>query len=532
MGLYVDPWQRTQTNVIIMEIFLDLGLRCDTKYLSSCLPHHFCSSFPIIQHLFSTTSPCLTSFLKLTLQFSFFSFQHVILNSVLTLLPFFFTFKTILQTTIRCCLAALSPANTLQSSISFRAPPHLGYSDVLKQVKTWPAGATSALLDCFECTEWEAATNGVSFNLEEYTSSVTSYISKCVDDVTQKCVRKTKRLCLQSRGQDGLKNSKGQTVPLSKPAHSNKIHNHFQYSGDTQRMWQVIQAITNYKKSPACDHDASLPDVLNDLYAWFEGQNNVKTRKTTPLYSDRVLCLSTAEVRKTLCRVNPRKSAGPDNIPGRVLREYAEQLADVFTDIFNISLSSNVVPTCPKTMIIAPVLKKSTVSCLNDYRPISNIVMTCLRGSSAFNTIIPQHLIDKLSLLGLNTSLCNWILDFLTGRPQLVRIGNSISSTTALSTGAPQGCVLSPLLFTMLTHNCVAIHSLNHIVKFADDMTMSGHSPLIIDGSSVEIIKSTKFLGVHLVDNLTWSLKTSSISKKAQQHLYFLRRLRGDSAMD
>ncbi|KAI4903543.1 hypothetical protein NFI96_030846 [Prochilodus magdalenae] len=37
--------------------------------------------------------------------------------------------------------------------------------------------------------------------------------------------------------------------------------------------------------------------------------------------------------------------------------------------------------------------------------------------SSAFSTIIPQHLIGKLNLLGLNTSLSNWILDFLTGRP-------------------------------------------------------------------------------------------------------------------
>jgi hypothetical protein len=31
--------------------------------------------------------------------------------------------------------------------------------------------------------------------------------------------------------------------------------------------------------------------------------------------------------------------------------------------------------------------------------------------SSAFNTIVPS----KLKTLGLNTSLCNWILDFLTG---------------------------------------------------------------------------------------------------------------------
>ncbi|KAK3522309.1 hypothetical protein QTP86_002559 [Hemibagrus guttatus] len=94
--------------------------------------------------------------------------------------------------------------------------------------------------------------------------------------------------------------------------------------------------------------------------------------------------------------------------------------------------------------------------------------------SSAFNSIIRQHLIEKLNLLGLNTSLCNWILDLLTGRPQLVRIGNSFSSTTTLSTGTPQGCVLSPLLFTLLTHDCAAMHSSNHIVKFADDTTVVG----------------------------------------------------------
>jgi hypothetical protein len=42
--------------------------------------------------------------------------------------------------------------------------------------------------------------------------------------------------------------------------------------------------------------------------------------------------------------------------------------------------------------------------------------------SSAFNTIVPSKLITKLSTLGLNTSLCNWILDFLMGHPQVVRM--------------------------------------------------------------------------------------------------------------
>ncbi len=94
--------------------------------------------------------------------------------------------------------------------------------------------------------------------------------------------------------------------------------------------------------------------------------------------------------------------------------------------------------------------------------------------SSAFNTIIPQQLINKLNLLGLNASLCNWILDFLTGRPQSIRVSHNTSITTTLSTGAPQGCVLSPLLFTLLTHDCTAKFSSNHIIKFANDTTVVG----------------------------------------------------------
>ena len=67
--------------------------------------------------------------------------------------------------------------------------------------------------------------------------------------------------------------------------------------------------------------------------------------------------------------------------------------------------------------------------------------------SSVFNTIVPTKLITKIRTLGLNTSLCNWILDFLKGCPQVVRVCNKKSVTLILNTGAPQGCVLSPLLY-------------------------------------------------------------------------------------
>jgi hypothetical protein len=76
--------------------------------------------------------------------------------------------------------------------------------------------------------------------------------------------------------------------------------------------------------------------------------------------------------------------------------------------------------------------------------------------SSALNTIVPSKLINELSSLGLNTSLCNWILDFMTAHPQVVRVGNNTSTTLILNTGAPQGCVLSPLLYSLFTHDCTA----------------------------------------------------------------------------
>ena len=176
----------------------------------------------------------------------------------------------------------------------------------------------------------------------------------------------------------------------------------------------------------------------------------------------------------------------------------------------------------------------------------------------------------KLKNLGLSTSLCSWILDFLSNRPQNVRIGSLTSTTTILNTGAPQGCVLSPALFTQ---DCSPIYSSNTIVKFADDTTVVGFisnndethyrqevqhltewcsdnnlvlnttktkevivdcrrsrnttpSPLYISGEEVERVDSSKFLGLHITKDLTWSLNTSHLVKKAQLRLFFLWKLK------
>jgi hypothetical protein len=87
--------------------------------------------------------------------------------------------------------------------------------------------------------------------------------------------------------------------------------------------------------------------------------------------------------------------------------------------------------------------------------------------SLGFNTIVPFKLIIKLEALGLNPALCNWVLEFLTGLPQVVKVGNT-STSLNLNSGAPQGYVLSPLLYSLFTPDCVAMHTSNSIIKCAN----------------------------------------------------------------
>uniref|UniRef100_A0A1A8B960 Reverse transcriptase domain-containing protein n=1 Tax=Nothobranchius furzeri TaxID=105023 RepID=A0A1A8B960_NOTFU len=93
--------------------------------------------------------------------------------------------------------------------------------------------------------------------------------------------------------------------------------------------------------------------------------------------------------------------------------------------------------------------------------------------SSAFNTLQPHILAGKLaSLFHLDDQMILWILDFLTNRSQRVLVNNTLSDRLYTSTGTPQGCVLSPLLFILYTDDCRSIQPDSYMVKYADDTVL------------------------------------------------------------
>ncbi|KAK3531512.1 hypothetical protein QTP70_023859 [Hemibagrus guttatus] len=323
-------------------------------------------------------------------------------------------------------------------------------------------------------------------------------------------------------------------------------------------------------------------------------------------------------------RAKTEHATGPDSVSPSLLKHCANQLSPVFTDIFNTSLETCHMPACFKTLVNVPVPKKTKITGLNDYRPVNltsvvmksfeRLVLSYLKDitdplldplqfayranrsvddavnmalhfilqhldspgsyarilfvdfSSAFNTIIPALLKDKLFQLNVPDSMCSWITDFLTGRRQFVR---HVSDLQHISTGYPQGCVLSPLLFSLYTNSCTSGHQSVKLLKFADDTTLIGLisdgdesayrgemdrlvswcsmnnlelnsiktvemivdfrkdpaplPPVILCDSPVTSVESFRFLGTTITKELKWEQNIRSLTKKAQQRMYFLR---------
>ena len=195
----------------------------------------------------------------------------------------------------------------------------------------------------------------------------------------------------------------------------------------------------------------------------------------------RGLYIPVASVQRRLEEVKSFKAPGPDSIPNWLLKQFSMELATPVASIFNASISQALVFLQWKVADITPIPKTNAVEDLNnDFRPISLTATLSkilesfyaewtlesiyhkldprqfgsLAGSSsvdalisllhslyadtdgngktmrvflldfskAFDRINYKILISKMRKLDINESITKWVIDFLSGRKQGVKI--------------------------------------------------------------------------------------------------------------
>ncbi|KAI3352024.1 hypothetical protein L3Q82_020254 [Scortum barcoo] len=234
------------------------------------------------------------------------------------------------------------------------------------------------------------------------------------------------------------------------------------------------------------------------------------------------LLLTTHQVRNALKKNRARKAAGPDGISSRLLKSCADQLCGIFrVHTFNLSLKLGRVPQALEDVLHRPSAKDTAPQGAQQLQA----------GSSDVSSD------EDAGETGPRPICARWALS---------RIGFS-----AAATGAPQGTVLAPFLFTLYTADFFVQYSIPcHLQKFSDDSAVVG---LITDGDDREyrgLIQDfadwclrnnlqinagkTKELVVDfrrrrpLSACTVWTGRTTPMSlvKKGNSRLFLLRRLR------
>ena len=324
--------------------------------------------------------------------------------------------------------------------------------------------------------------------------------------------------------------SKSKTAKLE---YKNKVEEKFR-GGNVRQAWSGLNAMMGRQQKHQkiqCDNPISFANELNSFYARFDVKD-FKRECNTLCHNLTVVPITVEkfDVIRILSRVNPRKATGPDGLNGRILKDCATELGFMLTRLFQVFLDNHFIPRIWKTSTIIPVPKKTGAKVMNDFRPVAltSILCKCMerivcnrlvasvadrldplqfaykakRGVedatltlfdlvshhldssgtfvrilfmdffSAFNTIQPHILLKRLLDLNTNTTLILWINAFLSDRPQRVSLEGHLSKELVLNTGAPQGCVLSPVLFSVYTNELMCNNAILTLIKFADDMAL------------------------------------------------------------
>ena len=232
-------------------------------------------------------------------------------------------------------------------------------------------------------------------------------------------------------------------------------------------------------------------------------------------------------ILKLLKGLNVKKACGPDQIPIRVMKYAAQEIAPVMEVIFNQSLNSGILPDDWLTANVTPIFKKGKKSDPCNYRPVSLTSVSCkimehilysqimghldensilvkfqhgfrtqhscesqliitlndltknmdnntqtdlfiLDFAKAFDTVPHERLLEKLHYYGIRGKIHLWIRTWLKQRTQTTVVGGVGSGSAPVSSGVPQGTVLGPLMF-LLYINDIGENIKSNIKLFADD---------------------------------------------------------------